>query len=89
MAAARDDEEKAFVKVVVTNIREGKLPAKLVNTSFQWVRNKRPNTPYPFVYFERVLRLQAAKVKVSEYVPPFDYGIYSGRAVRLSSTRSR
>ena len=75
----RRDEEKAFVKAVVKNVRDGKLPAKLISTSFKWVRNRRPNTNYPFIYFERVLRLQAAKLKLSKFVPEFDYDIYSQR----------
>lgn len=82
----RRDEEKAFVKAVVEKVKTGKLPSKLIQTSFQWVRNKRPNTKYPFIYFERVLRIQATKVGFRAEVPAFDYGIYSQR---LSSSRSR
>lgn len=73
----RRDEEKAFVRGVVLAVREGKLPSKLVQTTYGWVRNKRPNTKYPFVFFERVLRLQAAKSKLaSNVVPAFDYRVY-------------
>ncbi len=75
----RLDAEKEFVKQVVQLVREEKLPRKLVDTSFKWVRNKRPDTNYPFVYFERVLRLQAHRLKFE--IPPFDYDVYrAGRS---------
>ena len=73
----RRDEEKLFVKQVVDQVKKNRLPAKLVNTSFEWGRKNRPFTKYPFVYFERVLRLQAKKLGLKNVVPPFDYGIYS------------
>lgn len=72
----RRDEEKKFVHEVVVKVREGKIPAKLVNTSFDWVRKKRPTTNYPFIYFERVLRLQADRLKIGDEVPDFDFSIY-------------
>ena len=74
------EEEKKFIADVVKLVGEEKLPKKLVDTSFQWVRNRRPNTKYPFIYFERVLRLQANKLKLP--VPPFDYDIYNQRRPR-------
>ncbi len=74
------EEEKKFIADVVKLVGEEKLPKKLVDTSFQWVRNRRPNTKYPFIYFERVLRLQANKLKL--HVPPFDYDIYKQRRPR-------
>ena len=58
------EEEKKFIADVVKLVGEEKLPKKLVDTSCQWVRNRRPNTKYPFIYFERVLRLQANKLKL-------------------------
>lgn len=82
----RRDEEKAFVKEVVVKIRKGKLPSKLVSTSYKWVANRRPTTNYPFVYFERVLRLQAKKLKIEGEIPPFDYDIYKSRAKRVRTT---
>lgn len=72
----RREEEKEFVARVVELIRTGEIPAKLVDTSYQWVRNKRPNTDYPFIYFERVLRLQAKQIKLDKKIPVFDYSIY-------------
>lgn len=82
----RRDEEKAFVAAVVQRIRDGDIPERLVETSFQWVRNKRPNTNYPFVYFERVLRLQAQKLELAQNIPAFDYEIYN---TRISRRRNR
>jgi hypothetical protein len=70
----RRDEEKQFVSEVVDGIEQGTIPEKLVETSFKWVGNKRPDTNYPFIYFERVLRLQAKKINVQ--IPEFDYSIY-------------
>ncbi len=73
----RLDEEKEFVGQVVDKVRASEIPAKLVVSSWQWARNHRPDTKYPFVYFEQVLRLQATRIGLGEEVPPFDYGIYS------------
>jgi protease II len=69
----RRDEEKIFVEKVVEKLKQDKLPIKLVDSSFEWVRNRRPDTDYPFYYFERVLRLEAAKLNLLDEVPPFDY----------------
>ena len=73
----RRDEEKAFVRGIVLSVRAGKLPAKLVQSTYGWVRNKRPDTKYPFVFFERVIRLLAAREKLApEIIPDFDYRVY-------------
>ena len=77
MLKTRRDEEKEFIGIVVNQIRLGRIPSKLVSTSFEWVRNKRPTTKYPFVYFERVLRLQASRLGLEGEIPPFDFAIYS------------
>ncbi len=81
----RRDEEREFVARVVVQIREGNIPSKLVSTSFQWVRQKRPKTNYPFLYFERVLRLQANAINIGTAVPPFDFSIYGSAGQRLAS----
>ena len=72
----RRDQEKEFIAEVVSRVRAGALPSRLVETSYQWIRNKRPNTNYPFLYFEKVLRLQAEKLKMKDAVPAFDYSVY-------------
>ncbi len=51
-------EEKEFVTQVMDKVRAGEIPEKMVETSYKWVLNKHPDTNYPFVYFERVLRIQ-------------------------------
>ena len=56
-------------------IQQDQWPKQLVDSSWQWVRTKRPGTNSPFVYFERVLRLRAQKAGF--LIPPFDDRIYS------------
>ena len=85
MLKTRRDEEKEFIGLVVNQIRLGRIPSRLVSTSFEWVRNKRPTTKYPFVYFERVLRLQAGRVGLENEIPPFDFSIYSETNVTQSN----
>ena len=75
----RRDEEKEFLKKVVARIKDGTIPERLIETSYKWVLNKRPDTDYPFIYFERVLRLQAKRLRMERDIPPFDYDIYKRR----------
>ena len=72
----RRDEEKEFVGKIVELVRLGQIPSRLVSTSYQWTRQKRPDTNYPFVYFERVLRIQAKALGLEKEIPPFDFSIY-------------
>ena len=58
----RRPEEFAFVSHVVDLVEERVLPLQLVKETFQWARKKRP---FPFVYFERALRLRAAAIGVT------------------------
>ena len=74
----RRPEEKAFVKEVVKGIEDETIPRRLVNISFKYVRNKRPYTRYPFVYFVRVLQIVGAKEEVT--IPKFDFKIFSQRS---------
>lgn len=76
----RRDEEKEFVAQVIQKVKEEKIPTYLVDTSFQWVRNRRPDTDYPFIYFERVLRIQAESLNLQDEIPPFDLAIYDQSA---------
>ena len=66
----RYESEKKFVEEVVDLVGQKKLPKKLVDSAWIWVRTNRPYTKYPFVYFERILRLQAAKLELE--IPDFD-----------------
>lgn len=79
----RLNEEKAFVSLVMEKVRAGEIPEKMVETSYKWVLNKHPDTNYPFVYFERVLRIQGEKAGIE--IPPFDYDAYRQRLGRRSS----
>jgi len=79
----RLSEEKAFVTLVMEKVRAGEIPEKMVETSYKWVLNKHPDTNYPFIYFERVLRIQGDKVGIE--IPPFDYEVYRQRLGRRSS----
>ena len=72
----RANEEKKFVNQIVMQVKLGKIPSRLVSTSYQWGRTKRPNTNYPFIYFEKVIRIQAKAMKLGKEIPPFDYSIY-------------
>ncbi|MFO0528004.1 MAG: hypothetical protein ACK52A_07885 [Planctomycetota bacterium] len=79
-------EEKAFVSAVMAKVRAGEIPEKMVETSFKWVLNKHPETNNPFLYFERVLRIQGNKAEIE--IPPFDYDVYRQRLGRRSSNRN-
>ena len=81
----RRDEEKKFVSEVMALVRNGVLPERLIETSYKWVMNKRPGTDYPFIYFERVLRIQAAIMKLE--IPAFDYSIYDQRLYQAGSKK--
>jgi hypothetical protein len=81
----RRDEEKKFVSEVMALVRNGVLPERLIETSYKWVMNKRPGTDYPFIYFERVLRIQAAVMKLE--IPAFDYSIYDQRLFQAGSKK--
>lgn len=79
----RRDEERQFVSSVLALVREGKLPEQVVETSYKWVLNKRAYSEYPFIYFERVLRIRAQQLELE--IPEFDYAIYRERPIRQRS----
>lgn len=58
---ARRPEEFAFIARVVRMVEENQLSRQLVDSTFQWARKKRP---YPYVYFERGLKVRAARLGV-------------------------
>lgn len=70
-------EERLYIATIIKLVKDEKLPRKLINTSFKYVRKKRPYTKYPFVYFARVLHFQAKRDRIS--IPEFDFTIYSER----------
>ena len=71
----RKDEERQFIGLLVGQIGAGAVSPQLVQTSFKWVRKKRPGTTFPFLYFERVLRIMATQQGVGDAIPPFDMSI--------------
>jgi len=58
----RRPEETEFVEGVARLVNEGKLPRKLVDSTFIWAVRRRQT--YPFPAFERALRLQADRLGV-------------------------
>jgi hypothetical protein len=59
---ARRPEETEFIDEVARLVNTGKLPRKLVDSTFMWALRRRTN--YPFPAFERALRLQADQLGV-------------------------
>lgn len=53
----------AFVETVARRVREGRLPERVVDSTYSWAiaRGKK----HPFPAFEHVMRLQARKLNVS------------------------
>lgn len=56
---ARTDTERYYVEEVVRFVHEGKLPVKLVDSTFLWVRKNKANNNYPIFYFKRILEYRA------------------------------
>jgi len=79
----RSDQERVFIAQLVANVRSGTVPIKLVSTSFRWVQENRPLSNYPFIYFEKVLRLQADRIGVVDAIPPFDFEEFRSSGQRL------
>ena len=61
---ARRPEEFRFIQRVVEMVNQGQLPLGLVKSTFQWARKKADVKRYPYQYFERGLRLRAAKLGI-------------------------
>ena len=61
---ARRPEEFRFIQHVVDLVNQGRLPLQLVKSTFQWARKKSDVKRYPYQYFERGLRLRAAKLGI-------------------------
>ncbi len=58
---ARRPVELVFIGRVVTLIEQDGLPLPLVLSTYQWARTKKPR---PFPYFERGLRIRAARIGI-------------------------
>lgn len=61
---SRRPVEFEFVATVVKMLEDDQLPLDLVQSTFNWVRNKK-DCRYPFVYFEKALRIRAAKLGIA------------------------
>jgi len=59
---ARRPQEFAFLKLVVHRVEDGTLPLPLVESTFLWARKQRP---YPYMYFERGLKVRAKRIGVA------------------------
>jgi hypothetical protein len=54
-------EEDGFIERVVGLVDQGKVPAKLVDSTFQWARQK---PRHKFQYFKRALILRARRIGI-------------------------
>ena len=63
----RVPRDKAFCENVVRLVRQGQLPAKLVDSAYLWAVQR--GRKYPFPAFEHVIRLQAARLGVDLETP--------------------
>ena len=59
---ARLPAEEDFIERVVILVRAGRLPGKLVDSTYIWAIERRKE--YPFPAFEKALRLAAEKIGV-------------------------
>ena len=59
---ARRPQEFSFIQLVVNRVDDGSLPQPLVESTFLWARKQRP---YPYVYFERGLKVRAKQLGIS------------------------
>jgi hypothetical protein len=62
---ARRKSEFQYISHVVGMVNSGALPRSLVESTFLWARKEaRAKQSYPFIYFERGLKLRAKKIGV-------------------------
>lgn len=59
---ARMPSENRFVSAVVRHVHAGRLPQKLVDSTYSWALER--NAKHPFAAFEKALRIHAAKLGV-------------------------
>lgn len=56
---AFDEEKREYIEMVVKKVREGELETRLVQAVHIYAIRRNPHFPFPF--FERALRVEAAK----------------------------
>lgn len=61
---ARQPRELRFIATVVVMVERGRLPLPIVVSSYRWAREKAGRSKHPFPYFERALRILAARIGV-------------------------
>ncbi len=66
---ARSKADKAFINTVVKAVEQGRLPRKLVDTTFLWARQRAAKRSYvrrlrPMVYFQPGLTQRAKRLGV-------------------------
>lgn len=59
----KDPRDVRFVELIAQRVREGRLPAKIVDSTYLWAVSR--GKKYPFPAFEHVIRLQAERLNVS------------------------
>jgi hypothetical protein len=59
---ARLPQENEFLEQVAHLVRTGGLPAKVVDSTYQWALRRQQKHPYPL--FERALRIQAGRLGI-------------------------
>lgn len=60
---ATTDERRDYVRLIVRNVENGRLESKLVVAVERYAIRRNPQFPFPF--FERALRYEAAKIGVN------------------------
>lgn len=60
---ATTDERRNYVRLIVRNVESGRLTPRLVIAIERYAIRRNPEFPFPF--FERALRFEAAKIGVS------------------------
>ncbi len=76
-------EEREFVARLVVLVQSEQIPKSLVDSAWLWVRNNRAGATYPFVYFERIIRLQSERTRIP--LPAFDRSVFGNREARNRS----
>lgn len=67
---ARHPTEVTFLEQVNAQVDARVIPADLVDRVFFLVHEEKGDTKYPFIYFERILRMQGTKIGVP--IPPYN-----------------
>jgi len=61
---ARRPQEFQFIARVIALVNADRLPLALVRSTFHWARKKTRFKGHTFTYFERALRIRAARIGI-------------------------